>query len=204
MCGLISADFPVPEGLYGKEYFETYVEHAKTHKSKLICAHRWATTRRFMNGHTKVLDYGAGAGAFFAYPFVPPGLKLMGLDINPYSPYHLPAGSTVIRDMFQEAQVLTMFDVIEHIRSPRDIIAEVEPEVLVVLTPNVGAVDDPGKIAEWKHYKPGEHLHYYSVPSLSALFEKLGFRVKWYDFHEAEIRNPQRPRDLVTMVGVRE
>jgi hypothetical protein len=203
MCGRITLDFPCREDLYGKDYFEHYAELAKTHKSKIISAHRWATVRRFMNGHTNVLDFGAGAGAFLQYENAPPGLNLAGVDINPFSPYYLPEGSTVIGDLIHDTQVLTMFDVIEHIQHPRSVIERIDPNVLVILTPNAGNVH-PSRFREWRHYKPGEHLHYYTVPALYALFEKLGFCVKWWDFKEGEIRNPESPFDLVTMVGVKE
>jgi len=161
---------------------------------------RWGFLRRHVNGHKTLLDYGTGPGAFLASYSSSnfPPLVIDGYDINPHSPFYKPIN--------KKWDVVTAFDVIEHMESPRDWIESINPRLLVVLTPCIDALRlEPyrGGIQDWKHYKPGEHLHYFGAKSLSALFRKCGYTVEGWDYAESANRNPENPRDLITMAASR-
>lgn len=181
--------------MYDREYLEHYRRLADTELGKRIVTLRWGLLRRYLNGHKSLLDYGTGSGAFLSCPDRIPGLELSGYEINPESEY-CHAETPRLPD------VMTAFDVIEHLPNPKDWILTYRPKLLVVLTPNAGAVPRD-RIFDWKHYKPGEHIHYFSIDSLKALFEETGYRVEGWDFIEAAHRNPNAPMDLVTMIGSR-
>jgi len=197
-CNLITCDSPKDANLYDEKYLEHYRELSKTELGEKIAAFRWGFLRRYMNGHTTLLDYGAGPGAFLRSPHAIPGVKLEGYDINPASEF--------CKDYSRRPDVVTAFDVIEHMESPREWIEHLNPKLLVILTPNVDPVMNTpsrGPITGWRHYKPGEHLHYYGLKSLSALIHKCGYRVEGWDYLEATHRNQEHCRDLVTMAASR-
>lgn len=82
--------------------------------------------------------------------------------------------------------VLTMFDVIEHVRDPaRDILAAhrlIKPGGLFILsTPNIDGLfprlSEPlaDRLGHWPHVEPPWHLFQFSVRTLSAMLEARGF-----------------------------
>lgn len=159
---------------------------------------RWSRLRRHLNGHRTLLDYGAAAGAFLSSEHREPGLSLTGWDINPHSPFARPIDTPA-----RGWDVLTAFDVLEHIPSPAAFLDRFNPRLLAVLTPSTDAIRDKGELFTWKHYRPGEHLHYYSRESLAALFLRAGYCVEEVCYTEAAMRNPTRPMDLILMIGRR-
>lgn len=158
---------------------------------------RWGMLSRYLNGHKTLLDLGTATGTFLRSPAAPEGMELHGSDINPKSPYY---GLPVPR----RVDVLTMFDVAEHLENPRDVLEQIRPRLVAVCTPNVGALSSPDpEIFAWKHYRPGEHLHYFNRESLAALLFYSGYHVEEVSFMEGTKRNPDRPMDLITMIGRR-
>jgi hypothetical protein len=71
--------------------------------------------------------------------------------------------------------LMCMWDVLEHIPN-----FEVIQDVLMRskhVAISVPVKPDKVKLEEWKHFKPMEHLHYFSQESLISLFSKYGFRI---------------------------
>lgn len=202
MCSLITCDAPNNRALYDEKYLEHYRNLDQTELGEKIAAFRWGFLRRYMNGkHTTLLDVGAGTGAFLRSTHAIPGVELHGFDINPFSEYCRPG-----KDVIDQPDVVTAFDVIEHMESPRNFVRLMNPKLLVILTPNVDPLMNTpsrGPITGWRHYKPGEHLHYYGLKSLSALIHKCEYVVEGWDYLEATHRNPDHCRDLVTMAASR-
>jgi len=138
-----------------------------------------------------LLDYGCGPGAF--HKGATNGFKTIGYDINPFcgfdkKPHHK-----------TKVDILTMWDVIEHLENPRSPIDRYKPEYLFICTPNVDSVKD--SIINWKHYRPGEHLHYFDLKSLILL---LGdYEIVEHNFEEGELRDPSCPKAIITVVGKR-
>lgn len=99
--------------------------------------------------------------------------------------------------------ILTLFDVIEHMESPREFLSGSRAKLVIILTPNVAAIPK-GLIHTWRHYKPKEHLHYYSVESLRELLKQTGYFLEGWDFIEGAHRNPTRPMDLITVAATRQ
>jgi len=112
-----------------------------------------------------VLDYGSGVGWFRAWR--PKGVEVYSYDIAEYPQTRV---ELIMYD------VVCFWDVLEHIPD----FSRIEP--ILALARNVAAtlpvIPESETFNDWKHFKPGEHLHYFSKPTLSALFHKYGFRVK--------------------------
>lgn len=195
MCQLISTDFPYKPEIYDKEYQDKYERYAQTELGRRIEGYRWGFLRRHLNGHRTLVDYGCATGAFLRSEHRIDGIEVDGYDINPSSPYH--------RDpAWKHPDVITAFDLIEHLPSPRAWIEEHRPRLLILLTPNVGAIHK-GLIETWRHYRPDEHYHYYKIESLKALLDKTGYFLEGWDFLEGAHRNPNRPMDLITVAASR-
>jgi 2-polyprenyl-3-methyl-5-hydroxy-6-metoxy-1,4-benzoquinol methylase len=78
--------------------------------------------------------------------------------------------------------VVTLINVLEHVRDPRGMLAEckriVRPGGLVAVhVPNVGGLQARLRGGRWKHYEPLEHLFYFDRRTLGAFFERCSLRV---------------------------
>lgn len=81
----------------------------------------------------------------------------------------------------QSYDAITLYDVIEHLPDPvaalREIRRLLAPEgVLHIVTPNVGGLQAKVLGRYWYHYKPGEHLFYFSPKTLRATVQRALLR----------------------------
>jgi len=146
--------------MYDLNYYENLLRiHSATAES--ICKRRWLFLSEHIQDLKKVLDYGSGVGWFRAW--APPGIAVWSYDIGLYPQ----TGIDLIG-----YDVTCFWDVLEHIRDFQDI------EPILMLSKKVACtvpiIPEEG-LSEWKHFKPGEHLHYFTKDSLVALFDKFGF-----------------------------
>lgn len=113
-----------------------------------------------------VLDYGSGVGWFKAY--APSHIQVDTYDVGPYTQ----TGITLDR-----YDLICFWDVLEHIEG-----FEVIEDLLrtcrnVALT--VPIKPDKVQLREWKHFKPREHLHYFTDNALDDFFSVYGLeRIK--------------------------
>ena len=158
--------------MYDIDYYEKMLrEYSET--AKEIARLRWEWIKE--TAPLTVLDYGAGVGWFRAHR--PKGISVDSYDIGPYP-------QTGIK--FKIYDVVCFWDVLEHINNFEDI------EPLLALARYV-ACTVPVKpenvdFADWKHFKPGEHLHYFTTETLSELFKKYGFQLVKTDLPECPPR----------------
>jgi hypothetical protein len=142
---------------YDLEYFEKMLRQNSA-TAEEICRLRWNWVD-FVHPKT-VLDYGSGVGWFRAYR--PSGVEVYTYDIGNFP-------QTGIKLMMYD--VVCFWDVLEHLPDFRMI------EPILALARNV-AVSVPiieGELMESKHFKPGEHLHYFTQKSIRSLFANYGF-----------------------------
>jgi hypothetical protein len=147
-----------------------------THTAKEICDIRWKFIEEnipsipFMASRSispNILDYGCGVGWFSA--FKPSYIKDKDMDTFDI----MPVPQTGIRH--DKYDLLTMWDVLEHIPDFTELAPLLKNTDYVTISipiKPIGVFWD-----NWKHFKPGEHLHYYSVELLEALFKTYNFSV---------------------------
>jgi hypothetical protein len=181
------------EQQFSKEYISEYEDEAKTPLGRQIIATRWDMVQRHVNDGW-VLDYGCGSGSFV--DAVPKGFVCHGFDANPYSPYNKCDWATTFHP-----DILTMWDVIEHLRVPSDIFGLLKHSLrwVFLCTPNIEAA--PEDVVSFKHVKPGEHLHYFSRKSLTALLYCVGFEVVEYNFDEGMLRDANNPEAVISLAA---
>jgi len=175
--------------IYNRDYYERFLERSKTEIGEAIYSDRWKLIEKYCRGDMTLLDYGCASGAF--HKFSVNGFKTYGYDVNPYSEY-----KTLSKKKFD---ILTMWDVIEHLENPGKELKKISAKYLFISTPNVDAVK--GDIKDWIHYRPGEHLWYFNLKTLTELLNNVGYKVLEHNYSEGAIRNPDSPEDIISIVG---
>lgn len=121
-----------------------------------------------------VLDY--GCGCCFLTQYAPDGITVDSYDIGTLDGDRLYPQTGILHDHYD---LIFFNDVLEHV----DWENEPDNNILdVIKSTDHIAVAVPVKptnnsIKNWKHYKPGEHLSYFTRKSLNNFFEDKGFKM---------------------------
>ena len=169
---------------FTKEYRETYFAE----KSLTFADLRMDLTA--LRGK-KLLDVGCANGQFLEYAgkFA---VESTGIDI---SEEMVNAGkeaglNCLVKDLFEmegEFDLLTYWDVIEHVSNPRQVLEKTRELLapggeVVIQTPCTGMVSELFG-DKWLYYLPVQHLHLFSQESLFKLLSDTGFSVvSWVRF----------------------
>lgn len=153
------------EQIYNHEYFEKYIDLARTHMGIQLNNARVAFTRKNYKGGS-VCDVGVG-GLAFCTSYVSDGY-----DINPFAERALKTLGLFGDPYINNYECLTMWDVIEHIDDPRALVAN--SNTIVLSTPIYDGFDH---IVRSKHFKPDEHLWYFTNAGLEYFMNTLGFKI---------------------------
>jgi SAM-dependent methyltransferase len=131
---------------------------------------------------SRVLDVGYGNGAFLKRARAA-DMAIFGIDLHSED-FGIPVVGFETR---QDYDLVCFFDSLEHFPDFAPIL-HLSTRFVVVSIPNTPdfILTTPRK---WRHFKPGEHLHYFSRASLDALMLSWGFRERLADgFPEDDIR----------------
>ncbi len=162
-----------PPMTYSGEYFEKYQVMDNTEMGIALTDIRVAFVNEFYIGQS-IIDIGIGGGRFCkqrgAYGYdvsneAVEWLKSVGMYADPYA---------------SQVDALTFWDSLEHIPDPAAIVQQSKKWVFVSM-PIYKDMDD---CLISKHYKPGEHLHYWTDQGLIDWFAGQGFVCM--DCHDAE------------------
>lgn len=115
-----------------------------------------------------VLDVGYGNGAFLKRARHA-GMLISGIDLHGED-FNVPEAS--FHDVV-EYDLVTFFDSLEHFSDFAPILALKARHVIVSLPLTPGFL--LASPLHWRHYKPGEHLHYFSPDSLDTFMRAWGF-----------------------------
>lgn len=164
----IAWETDVPSISYDKEYFDKYLGYEDTPIGRKLNSLRVTLTERYCPG--PLLDIGIGAGSFIKAS----RLKVYGYDVNP-------AGISWLkdRDLFldpheddlAEFTGFCLWDVLEHLRHPSALLSKLHSFVFL----SMPIFTDLAKIKNSKHYRPGEHIWYFTEPGLTNWMNKLGY-----------------------------
>jgi hypothetical protein len=161
-CGHVFQHPPLVQVRYNARYLATYASYPTREMSLL----RIGFLKAFVNGG-RLLDVGYGTGAFVRAA-EEAGFHAFGSDLHQV-PCNVPEIN--IDEDKSLWDVVTFFDSLEHFadfETVRRLLARAR-HVLVSLP-----LAPPGFPWErhWKHYKPGEHLHFFTAESLQKLIGK--------------------------------
>ena len=193
-CGLVLINprpvFGVVADTYDAAYSEGYIR--KADKKRARCA-RWVAriARRYVP-RGRWLDVGCSAG-FVVEAAAAAGFDAWGVELE--------AGAVAFaRDILKLSQVsqgtleaqrypsahfdvLSMYDVIEHVPDLNATVAELKRllapgGVIEIRTPDVGHFTTPRRLDTWREIKPSEHLYYFDRHTLPRLFARHGLRLR--------------------------
>lgn len=144
---------------YGIDYFYNMLRMYSP-RAKDICGIRWAFVEE-ANAQT-VLDYGSGCGFFKA--FAPNGTAVDTIDA-------MPVPQTGITRL--KYDLVTFWDVLEHVPNLMDLREVFDMARWVAITVPIKPAKLPWK--DYKHFKPGEHIHHFQPDYLCAVLNIFGF-----------------------------
>jgi len=151
---------------YDLDYFEVMLRQ-NSGTAEQICKVRWDLVMRFKP--KVVLDYGCGCGWFRA--FRPEGVEVDTFDIGRHKFGKFPQ-TGIAHDHYD---MVCFWDTLEHIPNFMAIQEILEiADFVAVSIPIIPSKND-FRIEDWKHFKPGEHLHYFTEQTINALWDKFGF-----------------------------
>lgn len=162
---------------YDRAYFDKYVGYEGQKVSGQINAGRISFVKRHY-GDGLVLDIGIGSGEF-----IKKRGHTYGLDVNPVAVRWLLARNLWADDI-ETFHAFTAWDVIEHIPTPGDYFGRMRAGAFLFTSIPIFA--DLKRIRESKHYRPGEHLMYFTDQGFIAWMAQHGFR--FLECHDFETR----------------
>ena len=144
---------------YGLNYFEHTLRKCSA-TGELIAKRRWDFISSI--NVKRVLDYGCGPSWFRAWR--PSNICVDSFDVGNYP-------QTGINEM--EYDLICFWDSLEHIPNLNDIFWLLLRTKYVVVS--IPIKPDGIFMKDWKHYRPYEHLHYFSLKTLDGFFVRHGF-----------------------------
>lgn len=137
------------------------------------------------NRISSIMDIGYGNGAFLkaCNTLIP---NCYGFDVTGYP---IPDGSTFVDNwMEHEVDVVTFFDVIEHLDSPY-VIRNLKTKYIVISLPWCHYKSDEW-FSSWKHRRENEHLWFFNEKNITQFAKSTGYEVVHYCNIEDSIRGP--------------
>lgn len=150
-------------------YYEKCGGYEGQEIARKINAGRVALVNLYAGSDAQVLDIGVGAGEFIKHrPYT------CGFDTDPKA-----AGWLQDRGLWSENiagfRVFTFWDVLEHVENPEDYFGKMTPgSYLFTCLPIFPDLD---AIRASKHYRPGEHLYYWTEEGFTVWIKLYGFRL---------------------------
>ncbi|MFM9058661.1 MAG: class I SAM-dependent methyltransferase [Planctomycetaceae bacterium] len=147
---------------------------------------------RQQRGPTTLLDFGAGTGTFVRTA-TDAGYAATGIEHSPVARAEARKrhGVPLVEEAGDDYDVVTLWDVIEHLRDPIGTLAELRRR----MRPDGLLFVETGNWESWSRFVQGDawglylfdHQYYFSPRSLVATLRKAGFR-------DARLRNPHHAR----------
>lgn len=162
------------EYVYGKAYYDEYTRRGESISGIVLNTLRVKLAKKYTIGC--LLDYGCGAGSFIKYMWDDNSIKCYGYDVNEYSIKWLNSKDLffdVNYESFNDIGCVTFFDSFEHIKDHTAILNKLECSTYIIISiPVFEPVDAAYRSI---HYKPGEHLWYFSDNGIKDYIERMGF-----------------------------
>lgn len=155
---------------YDGDYFGKCASYESGSIALAINQGREAFVAHHYSAKLPVLDVGIGCGEFIKWR----GNHTYGTDVNPAAVEWLKSQGLLARDI-GAFSAYSFWDVIEHVPRPADYFDRIKPGAY--LFTSLPIFDDLRRVRESKHYRPGEHLYYWTQP---------GF-VNWMRLHRFEL-----------------
>lgn len=162
---------------YDQEYFERYVGYEGKTIARKLNAGRVDLVNRHA-GKGRVLDIGIGSGEFIRSR---PNTR--GFDVNPKAREWLQAEGLWAEDI-RGFDGYTFWDVLEHVPVPEVYFKRMPTGSYVFVA--LPIFEDLTRIRESRHYRPGEHLYYFTEQGFVDWMAEYRFDLLERSDHESE------------------
>lgn len=163
---------------YDFRYQEKVMAYEDSPIARAVNAGRVDLLRRHAALGAKVLDWGCGSGAFMRVAGAA-GFDAYGYDVNPAAQLTLGDRALGNPDL---ADAVTLWDTIEHMEVPEVILKRVRTGAHLFVS--LPIFDDLKRVRESKHYRPGEHLYYWTRDGFVSWMALYGYRLLEESDHE--------------------
>jgi len=176
------ADMQQGRVAYDDAYWDKVMAYEGSEIARAVIEGRVQMLRRHASPGEDVFDIGAGTGAFVRAALLA-GFNARGSDVMPSAIERLRAEG-IYGDMPSIADVVTMWDSVEHMERPDDQLDEIARGT--VLLASVPIFRDLDSIRASKHYRPGEHLLHFTTQGFIDWLGMHGFRFSEFSLHEID------------------
>jgi hypothetical protein len=167
---------------YGAEYLAKVQAYEGSRIAARVNAGRVAMLSRHLSPGASVLDWGAGSGEFLREARAA-GFRVAGFDVIPETRTALESAGAYSDDP-GAFDALTLWDTLEHLAEPLQLLERVGPRAMVFVS--VPIFTDLREIRQSRHYRPGEHLYYFTEFGLSYWMAMAGFDLVETSAHEVQ------------------
>ena len=170
-----------------REYDDSYMDKVRAYEGSEIArkvnAGRVSMLMRQLGPNVRglrALDIGAGTGEFIRAA-ITAGFVAMGCDVMPAAKRALcESGLWCSEPAWFDA--VTMWDTIEHMEDPGKVLDAIPAGARLFVS--IPVFEDLHAIRESKHYRPGEHLYYWTADGFVSWLGLRGFVCKEASDHE--------------------
>ncbi|MCY1397750.1 Methyltransferase domain protein [compost metagenome] len=125
----------------------------------------------------QVVDIGIGGGRFVLEA------DAMGFDVNAEAVVWLQAQGRLLDPYRQQVDAITCWDSLEHVPDPEKLVARAGQWLFV----SMPIYESQAHCLQSKHFKPGEHLWYFTLPGFIGWCERQGFELIEMNHAESEL-----------------
>jgi hypothetical protein len=165
-----------PPMQYSGAYFAHYQKLDDSEMGDALTKARLELVEKYTKASLGV-DIGIGGGRYVKESWGE------GYDVSGEAVAWLKANSAYADPYLNTVPHVTCWDSLEHIPEPEKLLAQVK-EWLFVSMPIYDSMED---VLQSKHYKPGEHLHYWTLQGFVAWCTEQGFECVEINHAETEL-----------------
>lgn len=150
---------------YDDAYFNKCAGYEGQEICRAIHVGRLDLVTRHIGPYEPICDIGIGSGEFIRYR-----KSAYGIDVNEKAMRWLKSVGRIASSL-NDFRAFSMWDVLEHLDDPDTYFGNMKPSSFLFLS--IPIFSDLWRIRESRHYRPGEHLMYFTE---DGLVEWLGMR----------------------------
>jgi len=157
---------------YDEDYFNKCAGYEDKEIALKINAGRIAMVNEYAGADVNVLDVGIGSGEF-----IKKRQHTFGFDVNPVAVEWLESCGLSVNSItdFKRFSAFTFWDVLEHIERPALYFSQMEGGSFLFVS--IPIFSNLKHIRQSRHYRPGEHLYYFTETGFIDWMAMYGFQL---------------------------